>query len=392
MQNASLDHGKAQQIRVKGIAYYSNQYKGNNLRSGNGNQVGMKEFTKQLLSWYDSHARILPWREDPHPYKVWISEVMLQQTRVVAVIPYFDRFMEQFPDVASLARANQEEINKAWQGLGYYSRAKNLKKTAELLMQNYGGKLPSDPDQLLTLPGIGPYTAAAIASIAFNLPLPAMDGNLLRVWSRMVCYENEIGSAAAKRDLATLCRESMPEARAGDYNQALMELGATICLPNGAPLCPQCPISRYCCAHSRKREETYPKKKEKKARVAENRTVLCIQHKTKTAIRKRPKKGLLASLWEFPSVEGWLDESSCREMVESLGLQIKHLEIGPDGKHIFTHREWNMKSYFIEVVHPIAYEDWVWVTKEESEAEYAIPNAFRIWRDHIWEEGANLEL
>lgn len=338
-------------------------------------------FSEKLLAWYDQEARVLPWRSDPVPYKVWVSEMMLQQTRVDTVIPYFQRFIEELPGVPELAAIPEDRLLKLWQGLGYYNRARNLKKAAERMMEEYQGRLPDTPELLEKLPGIGTYSAGAIASIAFSKPVPAVDGNVLRILLRLEGSREDIGSSATKKWAAGLIREWIPEDRPGDFNQALMDLGATICLPNGEPLCGSCPVSRYCQARALDLIREIPVKAEKKKRLQEKKTVLILQHGSDVAIRKRQEAGLLSGLWEFPNVDGHLTGEECRKLLETWGVIILDMEALPVSRHIFSHREWAMTAWRIQTEKKAGPDDWVWVSREELEKEYSVPTAFRVYRD-----------
>ena len=347
--------------------------------------------TALLLAWYDGSRRILPWREDPSPYHVWLSEIMLQQTRVEAVIPYYERFLAELPDVGALAAAPEDRLLKLWEGLGYYSRVRNLQKAARQVMENYGGALPSDPKQLQQLAGIGPYTAAAIASIAFGVPVPSVDGNLLRVYARLTGYRENILAPAAKTLAEQAFAKILPPDRPGDMNQALMDLGATVCLPNGTPLCGACPVSAFCAARKEGLQARLPVAEKKAPRRVEKRTVLLIRAEDPACpsmtgsgeeasgaspsltgsdkgaacvssgaaaenediglilLRKRPARGLLAGLWEFPNAEGHLSEKEVRLLCEKWGLSITQILPLPPSRHVFTHLEWDMAGYEVLV-------------------------------------------
>ncbi len=337
--------------------------------------------TAALLKWYDENRRILPWREDPQPYHVWLSEIMLQQTRVDTVIDYYHRFLKELPDVKALAEAEEELLLKLWQGLGYYSRIRNMHKAARQIMEDFDGRIPSDPKDLQKLSGIGPYAAAAIASIAFGVPVPSVDGNLLRVFSRTTGYEESIRTPAAKKQAEAHYRSLLPEDRPGDMNQALMDLGATICLPNGAPLCDRCPWTDFCEAFRSDRQEELPIKEEKKTRKIEKRTILLIETESGTGqlsygIRKRPAKGLLANLWEFPGMEGHLPEEDVLRACEELGFSVEKLTLLPKARHIFSHVEWDMTGYRVRIQTPSSSSGLIFATKEEMEQSYSIPTAF----------------
>lgn len=343
----------------------------------------LSEMVSPLLQWYDRHARILPWRENPEPYAVWISEIMLQQTRVEAVKPYFDRWMKAFPNLSALANATEAEVLKLWEGLGYYSRVRNIHRTARLVMETYDGRLPSTFEDLLRLPGIGEYTAGAIGSIAFQLPVPCVDGNVLRVVTRLAADPSDITTAVTKRLLTDRIREIIPEKRPGDFNQAMMELGATVCLPNGLPLCEQCPVAFLCEARLQNRITDFPVKSGKPSRKVEERTVLVLLDEAKavrnTALRKRPETGLLAGLWEFPNFNGTLSEEEVRQILKSSGLFAFSLVKLKNVKHIFTHIEWQMTGYLVitENKKPHKVLDLQWVSIDFLDEKLALPAAFK---------------
>lgn len=332
-----------------------------------------------LLSWYDECRRKLPWREDVTPYRVWVSEVMLQQTRVEAVKPYFNRFMERLPDIASLAEADEDTLLKLWEGLGYYSRVRNLHRAAVQIMEEYGGRMPGDYESLQKLAGIGSYTAGAIASITFGQPAPAVDGNVLRIIARLTEDEGDIADPSVKRRIGQELLSIMPADRPGDFNQALMELGATVCLPNGAPLCEKCPWRSACLAKRDGRQADYPKKSAKKARKAEKKTVLLIRDENRVAIRKRPDRGLLAGLYEFPCLDGHLAQEEVVAWLKSQGVRAIRLEKQADSRHIFTHREWEMTGYLalVDGLEPLGKENGLlFAQPEEIGEKYPIPSAF----------------
>ena len=308
-------------------------------------------FTRSVLNWYDSGHRDLPWRRTKDAYSIWVSEIMLQQTRAETVIPYYERFLSHYPDVHALASASQEELLKLWEGLGYYSRVANMQKAAQIVCRQYGGQLPADYAALRALPGIGDYTAGAIASIAFDIPAPAVDGNVLRVMTRLTDCHDDISDPKTKRAVRAALAEVMPEEPADIriFNQAMMELGATVCGPNTAPRCDDCPVSGLCLGRQRGTAETLPVKKAKKERRVEEKTVLLLMRDRKIALRKRPKTGLLAGLWEFPNVEGALDETAAGAAVEAMGLSVIDWQSRLTAKHIFTHVEWRMTGYALTV-------------------------------------------
>ena len=330
---------------------------------------------------------MLPWRNNPTPYTTWIAEIMLQQTRIEAVIPYYDRFLRELPDLPSLARVSEERLLKLWEGLGYYSRARNLKKTAEIVMQQYGGTLPASVAELKKLPGIGDYTAGSIASIAFGLPEPAVDGNVLRVISRLLAMSDDISLPTTRKRVTTLLREHYPSGEeAGLLTEGLMELGETVCLPNAVPYCERCPVASLCEAHTLGKELDFPVKAEAKERRVEERTILLIHRSGRFAIRKRPAKGLLAGLWEFPCHEGYME----KDAVEALFLDAVILPAGKT-KHIFTHVEWHMVGYLICLPEQeddtpndsFPLNDLVWRTPEEIDNAYPLPTAFRYYKNRL---------
>ncbi len=258
---------------------------------------------KSILAWFSQHKRAMPWRDHPDPYAVWVSEIMLQQTRVETVRSYFDRWMERFPTIESLAAADESEVLLAWQGLGYYSRARNLQRAARTLVLEHDGAMPSDPRELQKLPGIGPYTAGAVASIAFGVAAPAVDGNVIRVIARLARVESDVRRSAALKRIHSVAAALVDEAHPGDFNQALMELGSTVCTPRN-PRCAKCPLVAHCEARAAGVQETLPMKSPPKAaRVEERLAVIARAHTTgRYLVVQRPETGLLAGLWEFPLV------------------------------------------------------------------------------------------
>lgn len=338
----------------------------------------MISIRQPLLAWYHENRRILPWREDPTPYRVWISEIMLQQTRVEAVKPYFARFMDNLSDVESLSEVEEEKLLKLWEGLGYYNRARNLKKAAGIMMEQYGGRLPESYEELLKLPGIGTYTAGAIASIAYQIPVPAVDGNVLRVLSRLLASREEISKPAVKKGFEGLILRSMQEDQAGNYNQALIELGALVCIPAGKPLCEKCPLNSVCLACRQELTGEIPVKAEKKKRKIEDKTIFLIEWEDRAAIRKRADKGLLASLYEFPNCPGHLEEEVIPAFLNLSKEEIRSVERLPDSVHIFTHIEWHMSGYRVKIrkERPDLFK---MVNKEEILSKYPLPNALGMY-------------
>lgn len=337
-----------------------------------------------LLDWYDSGHRDLPWRAEPTPYRVWVSEIMLQQTRVEAVRGYFARWMDTLPTVSALAEADESVYMKLWEGLGYYSRVRNLHRAAVEVCEKHGGVLPADYDALLALPGIGEYTAGAVASIAFGLSVPAVDGNVLRVAARLNDDFTPISEPNFKKKTRGLFSALMPPGRPGDFNQALMELGATVCLPNGAPLCGVCPLQHLCEGYHRGHASVLPIRAAKKARRVENRTVLLVRYSGLVGLSRRPASGLLAGLWELPSLDRSLAPDEVRAALAARGWQVgKLLSLRP-AKHIFTHVEWRMTGYYAEL--QAMPKELTFVTPSALRAEYALPSAFRAFLSVIEEE------
>lgn len=342
-----------------------------------------KKFAKELLAWYDQNARILPWRESQEPYNIWVSEIMLQQTQVQTVLPYFERFIQVFPDFKALAYAEEAQLLKLWEGLGYYNRVRNMQRTARILMDQYDGKLPADYGLLLKLPGIGTYTAGAIISIAFNKPAAAVDGNVLRVFSRITGSLEDVGNSIIKKKFQNLALKLQSKNRPGDFNQALMELGATLCLPKAAPLCTICPLIKLCKAYRDKTTAEIPVKIMKKKRKIEMRSVLIIKTKDQALLRQRSGKGLLAGLWEPLNMEGWTSEEGVLEVLEELGLEAISISRIEQAKHLFTHIEWRLQGYLIEVLRSTEQEGFIWAGHEAIEDELAIPFAFKAYKKYL---------
>ena len=329
-----------------------------------------------LLDWYDEHRRVLSWREEPSPYRTWISEIMLQQTRVSAVLPYFERFMRELPNVRALAAVPEERLFKLWEGLGYYSRARNLHRAAQTIVDQYNGELPCTMDELRKLPGIGDYTASAIASINFGTPEPAVDGNLLRVAARVAACAEDIMDTKVRKMFRARLAAAIDRERPGAWNQAMMDLGATVCLPNGAPLCAECPVRAFCTAYREGLTDILPVRAEKNKRRVEERTVFLLLRDGKLAVRQRPDTGLLAKLMEYPNVEGNLDKSGANIVLAQWDICPQSLLPCGTAKHIFTHIEWQMKGYLAEVEGNTP--DFRWVDAVAFET-LAIPSAFRFY-------------
>ncbi len=332
-----------------------------------------------LLPWFDKHKRDLPWRQNKLPYHVWLSEIMLQQTRVEAVKGYYARFLAVLPTISDLASADDELLHKLWEGLGYYSRVRNLKKAAQVIMDTYGGIFPTTHAEIRSLPGIGPYTAGAIASICYDLPTPAVDGNVLRVISRLCNDHSPIDIPSYKKDVEQQLAAIYPQ-RAGDFTQALMELGATLCGPNRAPECKNCPCAHLCQAYTSGTALQLPIKSPKKAKKEDEKTVFILSCNGRYALQKRPDTGLLAGLWEFPNVAGNLDMNQGLEIVKDWRLQPQELLRQVQRQHIFTHIIWKMQGLYLEVAQ--TNNTFTWLTAEEIEQHTALPTAFR----QFWEE------
>ena len=359
----------------------------------------LNQLVEPLQKWFIGNARVLPWRENPKAYYVWISEIMLQQTRVEAVKPYFDRFIRELPDVKALAECPEDKLLKLWEGLGYYNRVRNLKIAANQILENYDGVIPSEYEELLKLKGIGHYTAGAIASIAYGKPVSAVDGNVLRVISRVCADDSDIMKQSVKNTMENALNSIMNGVQEEKmlipsiFNQALMELGATVCLPNGAPKCEQCPWSDFCEAKKEGRISELPVKTKAKARRIEEKTVFIVKDGEKLALHKRPKKGLLAGLYELPNVEGHLSEQETLEYIKTQGYVPVRIQEACDAKHIFSHVEWHMKGYvvFLEakdfqkesMACTDEKQDWIFVDVEDTKENYAIPSAFVKYTEYL---------
>ena len=330
-----------------------------------------------LLSWYEKNKRILPWREEPQPYHVWLSEIMLQQTRVEAVKPYYSRFLEAIPSIKDLAAAPEEQLLKLWQGLGYYSRVRTMQRAAKILHEQYGDCLPGSYDELIRLPGFGEYTAGAVASIAFGIPVPAVDGNVLRVYSRVEASYADIGKPEVRKEVTRQIAAIEPREQAGDFNQSLMELGATVCLPNGAPKCMVCPLNGICEGYRRGVAGELPKKAPKAKRKVEERTILLLTDGKKIALQKRPDSGLLASMWEFPNLLGFRSQEEIMALLQQKKAAVLSAEPLKPVKHIFSHIEWHMKGWLLYIGEISAMPEFSWVTVKELAEGHALPSAYR---------------
>lgn len=341
----------------------------------------MREAAGPLVEWFRENKRDLPWRHRMDAYRVWISEIMLQQTRVEAVKPYYERFLKELPDVKALAEVPEDRLLKLWEGLGYYNRARNLKEAACQIMERYGGRFPDTYEEIRSLKGIGNYTAGAVGSFVYGLRKPAVDGNVLRVVSRITADGRDITKTGTKAAVEALVAEVIPAEAAGDFNQSLIELGAIVCVPNGEPKCGQCPVRHLCLAHAQGRETEFPVKKKAKARRIEKRTILVFRDNEKTAVRKRPDAGLLAGMYEFPGVDGHLKQDEAVEYAKSLGLMPVRVKKLGSAKHIFSHVEWHMIGYEVmvdelEMDRERSVEGIVFAGLGELKEKYPMPSAF----------------
>ena len=345
----------------------------------------LKEMAVPLIEWYQKQKRDLPWRNDISAYKVWVSEIMLQQTRVEAVKPYYARFLNAFPTIRDLAEAEEDLLLKMWEGLGYYNRVRNMQKAAQQVMIDYNGTFPQTYEEIRGLTGIGNYTAGAISSFAFGIPKPAVDGNVLRVISRLTASYEDIMKATVRERVEEELEELIPADVASDFNQGLIELGAITCVPNGTPKCDECPLAHLCKAHEKGIELELPVKSKAKERRIENKTVFIYQDGDHVAIKKRPAKGLLAGLYELPNVEGHLTEDEALAYSKQIGLSPLRIQKLEDGKHIFSHVEWQMVGYRIRVdeLEKSCTEKMLFIHPEEIQAEYPIPAAFETYVKYV---------
>lgn len=335
----------------------------------------MTNFSDKLLAWYDEHHRALPWREQPQPYYILVSEFMLQQTRMDTVLPYFDRFLSAFPTIDDLATASLDEVLKLWEGLGYYRRARHLHTAAREIVERYDSRVPSDPAVLKSLPGIGDYVAGAIASTAYQVRATALDGNVARILSRLDCNDSDLSKAKPKRELQARLLDMLPDERVGDFNQALMELGALICLPNGRPLCDSCPVASFCCAYQTADPLDFPLKKAKRKVPVQPKTVLVCRHGN-SVLLEQFGPGLLEGLSAFPMLDGHLSA----EQVAGLypGATITAL---PPARHVFSHLIWDMIGYQVDLISPVE-GDW---TSLDELSQRTFPTALASYRQTLVE-------
>lgn len=349
----------------------------------------VQNFAPALLAWFAQNRRALPFRADPTPYHIWVSEIMLQQTRVAAALPYYERFVHELPDIPALAACGEERLHKLWEGLGYYSRVRNLQKAARIVCEQYGGQLPANYDALRALPGIGDYTAGAIASISFGLPVPAVDGNVLRVFARLYNDPGDIADRAAKERFTARVMAHQPPGAAGNYNQALMELGALVCVPNGEPLCARCPLGSLCRAHAAGTAAQLPVKAAAKARRIVPVTVALVRSKAGVLLQQRPPHGLLAGLWQPLLWENeTLSEAAVRAALGSAHLALDKAAASPlpAAKHSFSHIEWLMQGFAFAAPAQAAPAGCMWAGREALLHQYALPGAFGAYKKLLAEE------
>lgn len=341
----------------------------------------LQKIIKPLVKWYQREGRILPWREGKDPYHIWISEIMLQQTRIEAVKEYYKRFIKELPTIQDLAKIEEEKLLKLWEGLGYYNRARNLKKAAQMIEEKYQGKMPKSAKELLNLPGIGEYTAGAISSIAYDEKVPAVDGNVLRVVNRIIASKKDVLESETKKEITQKLTQIMPK-EAGDFNEGLMELGELICLPKGKPFCDKCPVQNYCLAREKDLTEEIPVRIQKTNRKREEKTVLVLIDKGKIAIQKRAETGLLAGMYEFPTIERKLTIKQVKEQLKDWNIQTKSITKLGTHHHIFSHREWDMVGFQIEC-EKVNESEWVWAEREKLEEIYPIPGPYAPFKKKI---------
>jgi len=345
-----------------------------------------KKLLSLIADYYRKEGRPLPWRESADPYRVWLSEIMLQQTRATAVIPYFHRFLDTLPNVKALAEAEEETVLKLWEGLGYYSRARNLHRAAQAVMEKHGGVFPDTYEELLALPGVGEYTAAAIGSICFGLPCAAVDGNVLRIFSRVFADARDITEASTKKDVAQKLSAVFPRgAEAAEVTQGMMEIGQCVCLPNGAPLCDACPLAAICTAKAEGKVSLFPVRAPKAPRRREDKTVLILHVADETPsgrflLHKRADEGLLNHLWEFPNFEGTLSLDEAIKKAELIGGAPLAAVPTESAKHIFTHLEWHMTGVLIECKSFAVHDGFAAATADEIQTLYPIASAFRAFK------------
>ncbi len=348
-------------------------------------QEQLKEIVQPIVSWYRENKRQLAWRENVSAYRVWVSEIMLQQTRVEAVKPFYDRFLKELPTVKDLAEAEEDKLLKLWEGLGYYNRVRNMQKAAVQVMEEFHGEFPKTYEEVLSLSGIGNYTAGAICSFAYGIPKPAVDGNVLRVISRVIASEEDIMKPAVRTKIEYMLDGVIPKDSASDFNQGLIELGALICTPKGMAKCEKCPLGSVCQAKKENKVEELPVKAKTKERRIENRTVFVFRDGENIAIRKRKSKGLLAGLYEFPNEEGHFTEDEVISYSKTKGLYPMRIKKLGEAKHVFSHVEWHMTGYAVHVdeLEKSCEKDMLFIHPEEIQKEYPIPSAFEYYTNQV---------
>lgn len=348
---------------------------------GQPEKMSIADIAEPLIAWYQEHKRDLPWRREPDAYHVWVSEIMLQQTRVEAVKPYYERFLRELPTVKELAEAKEDTLLKLWEGLGYYNRVRNMQKAAQQIMIDYHGEFPDTYEEIRSLKGIGNYTAGAISAFAYGIPRPAVDGNVLRVISRITGSREDIGKQSVRKKIEELLEPMIPKDAAGDFNQGLIELGAIVCVPNGEPKCGECPVAAFCEARKQGMIGEIPVKSKSKARRVEERTIFIFRDGKQLAIRKRPSKGLLAGLYEFPGVSGYLSVDEAAAYSKEIGLMPVRIKALGESKHIFSHIEWHMTGYeiLVDELERTNEQGFLFISPEEIEQEYPIPSAYEYY-------------
>ncbi len=342
----------------------------------------IKKIRNPIIQWYQENKRELPWRKGKIAYHIWLSEIMLQQTRIEAVKTYYERFLQEVPTIETLANIEEEKLLKLWEGLGYYNRARNLKKAAIIMQEKYKGQMPKTYQELVELPGIGEYTAGAISSIAYDEQVPAVDGNVLRVISRVIGSKKDVLEPKTKKEITKVLKEIMPK-QAGDFNEGLMELGELVCIPNGEPLCSKCPLQKICVAKKQNLIDVIPVRNQKVKRKKENITVFLLEVEGEYAIRKRNKTGLLANLYEFPNVSKKVTKKEIENILQDWKLTKTNCEIKKIGSHhhVFSHIEWDMTGYKMQVTKKN--KEFTWVRKEDILKKYPIPGAFTPFREKL---------
>ena len=336
----------------------------------------MKSNVSNILNWYYQNKRDLSWRKVNDPFYVWISEIMLQQTRIEAVIDYYERFLKEIPTVEVLANIEEEKLLKLWEGLGYYNRARNLKKSAQIIMKDYQGNFPNTYEELLTLPGIGEYTASAISSICFQEKKAVIDGNVLRIFTRFYNDNSNISQNSTKQKVKQELEKILPK-EAGDFNEALMEIGETICIPNGMPLCDICPLKNNCLAKKNQNYFDFPVKSEKKKKKELYYTVFIYRYQDQIAIRKRKEKTILNNLWEFPNEEEKFKIQDVKHYLQEQKISYRKIQKWIDSSHTFTHQVWHMTSYLIDLDDKLECSEYIFEKVDVIKEKYAIPSVFQ---------------